>query len=105
MVPSRIRQARLLSRGPPSPLISTQTASNWDAQNKKALRITRRAPAAVSSAAGLVGAAREKGDQHHQIRQRKQPLVCLDPGAFRSPRDETQMTALRKIVDVIDANP
>ena len=74
-------------------------------KNKKALRITRRAPAAVSSTAGLVGAAREKGDQHHQIRQRKQPLVCLDPGAFRGPRDETQMTALGKIVDVVDANP
>ena len=53
----------------------------------------------------LVCAAREQRHQHHQIGQRKQPLVRLLAGRFRGARDEAQVPALREIADVIDANP
>jgi len=53
----------------------------------------------------LVSAARKQRDQHHQVRQREQPLVRLLAGRFRGARDEAQVAAFREIADVIDANP
>src|SRR5580704_9116306 len=52
----------------------------------------------------LVRAARKQRHQHHQIRQRKQPLVRLLTCRFRGARDKAQVPALRKIADVIHAN-
>jgi len=52
----------------------------------------------------LVGAARKQRHQHHEVGQCKQPLVGLLAGRFRSPRDKTQMAALRKIANVIHAD-
>jgi len=51
-----------------------------------------------------VRAAREQGDQYHQVRQCEQPLICLLARRFRSPRDKAQMSALRKIADVVHAD-
>src|SRR5437762_3751020 len=53
----------------------------------------------------LVRAFRKQGHQDHQVRKRKQPLIGAQAGGFRRPRDEAQMTALGKIVHVLDANP
>jgi hypothetical protein len=53
----------------------------------------------------LVRALRKQRDQHHQIRQAKQPLVSVGAGGFRGARDESQVAALGEVVDVIDANP
>ena len=53
----------------------------------------------------LVRAAREQRHQHHQVGQGKQPLVRLLACRFRGPRNKAQVAALRKITDVIDANP
>ena len=50
-------------------------------------------------------AARKERYEHHEVGQRKQPLVRLLAGGFRSPRDKAQMAALREIANVIDANP
>src|SRR6476660_5172124 len=52
----------------------------------------------------LVRALRKEGHQHHQIRERKQPLIRMDTGGFRGPRDESKVAALCKIVHVLDAN-
>jgi hypothetical protein len=52
----------------------------------------------------LVCAARKQRHQHHQIRQRKQPLVRLLACRFRGARDKAQVAALRKIADMIHAN-
>ena len=49
--------------------------------------------------------AREQRHQNHQIRQGEQPLIRLDSRRFRCPRDEPQVPALRKVVQVVDANP
>src|SRR5216684_1714735 len=51
----------------------------------------------------LVRALRKQGHQDHQIRKREQPLIGGDAGRFRRPRDEAQVSALRKIVNVLDA--
>ena len=55
--------------------------------------------------AQLVRAARKQRDQYHQVREREQPLISLEPGAFRRARDETQMAALREIMQVVYADP
>src|SRR6267143_3852157 len=52
----------------------------------------------------LMRAFRKQGYQNHQIRKREQPLIGADAGRFRCPGDEAQMTALRKIVHMLDAN-
>ena len=52
----------------------------------------------------LVCASREQGNQHHQVGQRKKPLVRLFTRCFRGPRDEPQMAAFCEIADVIDTN-
>ena len=52
----------------------------------------------------LVCAARKQGNQHHQVGQGKQPLVCLFACRFRSARDKAQMAAFRKIANVIHAD-
>ena len=49
-------------------------------------------------------AARKKRGQHHQIRQREQPLLCLGAGRFRGSCDDTQMTAAREIMKMFDAD-
>jgi hypothetical protein len=41
---------------------------------------------------------------HHQIGKREQPLVRALAGCFRGARDEAQVAALRKIMNVLDAN-
>src|SRR5260370_17314381 len=52
----------------------------------------------------LVRALRKQGHQDHQIRKREQPLIGADAGSFRSPRNEAQLSALRKIVHLLNAN-
>ena len=52
----------------------------------------------------LVRAAREQGNQHHEVRQREQPLVRLLPCGFRGARDEAQMPALREVTDMVDTD-
>src|SRR6267143_5372837 len=52
----------------------------------------------------LMRAFRKQGYQYHQVRECEQPLIGADARRFRSPRDEAQMAALRKIVHVLDAN-
>jgi len=53
----------------------------------------------------LVRTAREQRHQHHQIRKREEPLVRAGAGCLCSPRDEPQMPAPRKIVQVFHTNP
>jgi hypothetical protein len=55
--------------------------------------------------APLVRAARKQCHQHHQVRQGEQPLIRLNSGCFRSPRDKPKMTALREVVQVVHTNP
>ena len=52
----------------------------------------------------LVCATREQGYQHHQVRQREQPLLRLRSGCFRCPRDDTQMPGTREIVNMFHAD-
>src|SRR5260370_26408464 len=52
----------------------------------------------------LVRALRKQGHQDHQIRKREQPLIGADAGCFRCPRNEAQVSALRKIVHMLNAN-
>jgi len=49
-------------------------------------------------------AAREKRREHHQVRQREQPLLRLCTGCFRRPCDHAQVTAAREIMQVLHAN-
>lgn len=46
----------------------------------------------------------EQSNQHHQVGQRKKPLVRLLARSFRGPCDEAQVSALREIADVIDTD-
>ena len=48
--------------------------------------------------------ARKKRGQHHQVRQRKQPLLRLGAGCFRCSRNHTQMTAACEIMKMFDAD-
>jgi hypothetical protein len=52
----------------------------------------------------LVRAFRKQGHQNHQIREREQPLIGADAGRFRCPRNEAEVAALGKIVDMLDAD-
>ena len=49
-------------------------------------------------------ALRKEGHEDHQIRKSEQPLVGVQTRSFRRARDEAEMTALREIVNVLDAN-
>lgn len=51
-----------------------------------------------------MGATREQCGQHHEVRQREQPLLCLRASSFRSPGDHSQMAAPRKVVHVLHTN-
>lgn len=73
-------------------------------KSKRLFPVSRKEPFRANFVEFLVRAARKQRYQHHQVRQRKQPLVRLFAGRFRSPRDEAQVPALRKIADMIDAN-
>ena len=53
----------------------------------------------------LVRAAREERRQHHQVGQRKQPLLRLCASCFRCSCDHAQVTAPREIVQMFHANP
>src|SRR6267143_6787834 len=53
----------------------------------------------------LVGALRKEGHENHQIREREKPLIRIDAGSFRGPRDKSQVAALCKVVHVLHANP
>src|ERR1700752_1474185 len=57
------------------------------------------------AATNLVRATGEQRHQHHQVRDRKQPLIRLNSRAFRSPGDETQVPALREVAKVVDTDP
>jgi hypothetical protein len=52
----------------------------------------------------LVRAAREQRGQHHQVRQREQPLLRLRAGRFRRSRDDAQVTAPREIMQMFYAD-
>jgi hypothetical protein len=53
----------------------------------------------------LMRAAREQRCQHHQVRQREQPLLRLRSCRFRCSRDHAQMTATCEIVQMLHTNP
>src|SRR4029077_4666374 len=75
-------------------------------KSKKPFPVYRKEPFLNRSSLDyLVSATREQCDQHHQVGKREQPLVRLLACRFRSPRDKTQVPALRKIADMVDANP
>src|SRR5580693_1197580 len=52
----------------------------------------------------LVRATREQRNQHHQVRQREQPLIGLNSGCFRCACNEPKMAALGEIVQVVHTN-
>jgi len=52
----------------------------------------------------LVRAARKQRRQHHQVRQRKQPLFRLRAGCFGCSRDHAQVTAAREVVQMLHAD-
>jgi hypothetical protein len=52
-----------------------------------------------------VRATGEQRGQNHQVGQGKQPLLRLRSCGFRCSRDHAQMTAARKVVQVLHANP
>jgi hypothetical protein len=89
-----------------TPLPTVPQLSRWLVQSKRLFPEYRKEPFFGSKLVEyLVCAAREQGNQHHQVRQGKQPLVRLLACRFRGPRDKAQVTAFRKIANVIDANP
>ena len=49
-------------------------------------------------------ATREQRRQHHQVREREQPLLRLGSGCFRRPCDNTQVPGAREIVNVFHAD-
>jgi len=51
-----------------------------------------------------VRAAREEGNQYHEVRQSEQPLFGLGASSLRRASDDAEMTAAREVVQVIDAN-
>jgi hypothetical protein len=59
----------------------------------------------VGTLSALVRAARKQCHQHHQVRQRKKPLIRLNSRRFRRSRDEPKVPALGEVVQVVDANP
>ena len=52
----------------------------------------------------LVGALREQRHHNHQVGERKQPLIRVDPGGFGGTSDESQVARLGEVVDVLNAN-
>ena len=55
-------------------------------------------------ASGLVRAAREEGNQYHEVRQSEQPLFGLGASSLRRASDDAEMTAAREVMEMIDAN-
>jgi len=53
----------------------------------------------------LVRALGKKGHKDHQVRKREEPLVRVEARGFRGARNEAQMAALGKIVEMLDTNP
>jgi hypothetical protein len=51
-----------------------------------------------------VRAAREQRHEHHQIRQREQPLFGLGASCFCRSRYHPQVAAAREVMQMIDAN-
>src|SRR6267378_6794923 len=49
----------------------------------------------------LVCALRKEGHENHQIREREKPLIRIDAGSFRGPRDKYKVPALCKVVHVL----
>ena len=49
----------------------------------------------------LVCTTGEQRRQHHQVRQRKQPLLRLGSGRFRCPCNNTQVAGPREIMNVL----
>jgi hypothetical protein len=84
--------------------MNCRKATNTGHKSKRECYSKRRA-AGSAAAKRLVSALREQRHQHHQIRQREEPLIGLRTGSFRGAGDEAQVAALGEIVDVIDANP
>lgn len=62
-------------------------------------------PVATTATPALVRAARKQCHQHHQVRQREQPLIRLNTGCFCCTRDKPEVAALREVVQVIHTNP
>ena len=55
-------------------------------------------------ASGLVRAAREESDEHHEVGQGEQPLFGLGASSLRRASDDTQVTAAREVMQMIDAD-
>jgi hypothetical protein len=86
-----------LRQTPPQEESGYRKLLGWEARNINVVILPRRSRC-------LVRATGKQRRQNHQIRQRKQPLVCLRARGFRSSRDEAQMTAAREIVQMIHAD-
>src|SRR6266852_3488821 len=86
------------------PLPRPQPMAGVPPKTRTAPRPGRGAVRILIFSSSLVRALRKEGHEHHQIREREQPLIRMDPGGFRGPRDESKVAALRKIVHVLDAN-
>ena len=52
----------------------------------------------------LVGALRKQGHEDHQVRKGEEPLIGADACRFRSARDESEMTFLGEIVEMVHTN-
>ena len=72
-------------------------------ESRKKLGI-RAAPPNAGALERLVRALGKQSDQNHQVGKGKQPLIRLDACRFRSACDETEVTGLREIVDVLHAD-
>src|SRR5215475_5538643 len=86
----------------------------WSAKTKKLSGRSRRAKSNANRnrsrvqgaiAAILVRALWEQRHEHHQIGQRKQPLVSLISRRFRCTGDKAQVAVLGEVMQVVDANP
>jgi len=83
---------------PPNPRFKSTSS------NKKGSRTNREPEELENEAEDLVRALRKQGNQHHQVRQGKQPLVGGQAGGFRGASDKPEVAALGKIVEVIHAD-
>jgi hypothetical protein len=51
-----------------------------------------------------MGALGKQGHEDHQVRQSEKPIVGVSAGRFRGAGYEAEVAALRKIVEMLDAN-
>jgi hypothetical protein len=58
-----------------------------------------------SPAKGLVRALGEQSHQNHEVGKREQPLIRPNTSGFGRAGDETEVTGLGEIVDVLDTDP